>query len=132
MLALAVVLSSYERRSMSLLHNRDAPIAYLLLGLGQPIADGGKLVMKTMVQTDRPWETTFSWRGMDAHMILQSTLHSLSGRDHPDDIHEQVVPCHSKWLGSLLWFYEHTPCVHALLLLISSSHSHLLDLGLAW
>ena len=46
MLAMAVVLSSYERRSMSLLHNRDAPIAYLLSGLGQPIADGGKLVMK--------------------------------------------------------------------------------------
>ncbi len=49
MLALSVVLSSYERRSMSLLHNRDAPIAYLLLGMGQPIADGGKLVMKTSV-----------------------------------------------------------------------------------
>jgi len=49
MLALAVALSSYERRSMSLLHNRDAPIAYLLLGMGQPIADGGKLVMKTSI-----------------------------------------------------------------------------------
>jgi len=51
MLAMAVVLSSYERRSMSLLHNRDAPIAYLLSGLGQPVADGGKLVMKGTVRT---------------------------------------------------------------------------------
>ena len=49
MLALAVVLSGYERRAMALLHNRDAPLAYLLLGLGQPIADGGKLLMKTCV-----------------------------------------------------------------------------------
>ena len=48
MLALAVVLSGYERRSMSLLHNRDAPITYLLLGLGQPIADGAKLILKSM------------------------------------------------------------------------------------
>ena len=48
MLALAVVLSGYERRAMSLIHHRDAPIAYLLLGLGQPIADGGKLLMKSM------------------------------------------------------------------------------------
>ena len=49
LLVVAVVLSSYERRAMSLLHNRDAPIAYLLLGLGQPIADGGKLLMKAVV-----------------------------------------------------------------------------------
>ena len=49
MLALSIVLSSYERRSMSLLHNRDAPITYLMLGMGQPIADGGKLVMKTSI-----------------------------------------------------------------------------------
>ena len=49
MLAMAVILSSYERRSMSLLHNRDAPIAYLLSGLGQPVADGGKLVIKGTV-----------------------------------------------------------------------------------
>ena len=48
MLALAVVLSGYERRAMALLHHRDAPIAYLLLGLGQPVADGGKLLMKGM------------------------------------------------------------------------------------
>ena len=47
LLALAVVLSGYERRSMALLHNRDAPIAYLLLGVGQPVADGGKLLMKS-------------------------------------------------------------------------------------
>ena len=33
---------------MALLHHRDAPVAYLLLGLGQPIVDGGKLLMKTM------------------------------------------------------------------------------------
>jgi len=51
MLAMAVILSSYERRSMSLLHNRDAPIAYLLSGLGQPVADGGKLVIKGTVRT---------------------------------------------------------------------------------
>ena len=49
LLALSVVLSSYERRSMSLLHNRDAPVAYLIAGLGQPVADGGKLLMKTTV-----------------------------------------------------------------------------------
>ena len=49
MLAMAVVLSSYDRRSMSLLHNRDAPISYLLSGLGKPTADGGKLVMKGTV-----------------------------------------------------------------------------------
>ena len=49
LLAMSVVLSSYERRCMSLLHNRDAPIAYLLAGLGQPVADGGKLLMKTTV-----------------------------------------------------------------------------------
>jgi hypothetical protein len=48
MLALAVVLSGYERRTMSMLHNRDAPVVYLLLGLGQPIADAGKLVSKSM------------------------------------------------------------------------------------
>ena len=45
-LALSVVMSSYERRCMSLLHNRDAPVAYLLMGLGQPVADGAKLVLK--------------------------------------------------------------------------------------
>ena len=50
LLALAIVLSSYERRSMSLLHNRDAPIAYLLLGMGQPVADGAKLLLKSMVR----------------------------------------------------------------------------------
>jgi len=55
LLVLAVVLSGYERRSMALLHNRDAPIAYLLLGMGQPIADGGKLLMKGVV---RSWTTT--------------------------------------------------------------------------
>ena len=49
MLALAVVLSGYERRTMSMLHNRDAPVVYLLLGLGQPIGDAGKLVSKSMV-----------------------------------------------------------------------------------
>ena len=49
MLALSVVLSGYERRAMALLHNRDGPICYLLLGLGQPIADGGKLVLKSVV-----------------------------------------------------------------------------------
>ena len=37
MLALAVVLSGYERRAMALLHHRDAPVAYLLLGLGNPL-----------------------------------------------------------------------------------------------
>ena len=47
-LAMAIVLSSYERRAMSLLHNRDAPVVYLLLGMGQPIADGGKLILKSM------------------------------------------------------------------------------------
>ena len=52
LLALSVVLSGYERRSMALLHNRDAPVAYLLLGLGQPIADGGKLVIKSVCSTD--------------------------------------------------------------------------------
>jgi len=51
MLAVSVVLSSYERRSMALLHNRDAPIAYLLMGLGQPIGDGGKLLMKSLTST---------------------------------------------------------------------------------
>ena len=50
LLALAIVLSSYERRSMSLLHNRDAPVVYLLLGMGQPVADGGKLLAKSMVR----------------------------------------------------------------------------------
>ena len=49
MLALAVVMSGYERRAMAMLHNRDAPIVYLLLGIGQPIADAGKLVTKSMV-----------------------------------------------------------------------------------
>ena len=49
LLALAVVLSGYERRCMSLLHNRDGPVVYLLLGLGQPVVDGGKLLMKSMV-----------------------------------------------------------------------------------
>jgi len=53
MLALAVVLSGYERRAMALLHHRDAPIAYLLLGLGQPVADGGKLLMKSMSSTSQ-------------------------------------------------------------------------------
>ena len=52
MLALAVVLSGYERRAMALLHHRDAPVAYLLLGLGQPIVDGGKLLMKSMSSMD--------------------------------------------------------------------------------
>ena len=51
LLAVAVVLSSYERRSMSLLHNRDAPIAYMLVGLGQPVADGGKLLMKSTIHS---------------------------------------------------------------------------------
>ena len=49
LLALAVVLSGYERRCMSLLHNRDGPVVYLILGLGQPIVDGGKLLMKSML-----------------------------------------------------------------------------------
>ena len=49
MLALAVLLSGYERRTMAMLHNRDAPTVYLLLGLGQPIADAGKLVAKSTI-----------------------------------------------------------------------------------
>ena len=51
LLAISVVLSSYERRVMSLLHNRDAPVVYLVSGLAQPVADGGKLVMKSTVVT---------------------------------------------------------------------------------
>ena len=49
LLAIAVVLSSYERRTMALLHNRDSPVVYLLTGVGQPIGDGGKLLMKSSV-----------------------------------------------------------------------------------
>ena len=47
LLAVSVVLSSYERRVMALVHNRDAPIVYMVSGMGQPIADGGKLTMKS-------------------------------------------------------------------------------------
>ncbi len=46
LLAYVIILSSYERRMMSLMHNRDAPISWLLLGMGQPIADGAKLLLK--------------------------------------------------------------------------------------
>ena len=49
LLALSVVLSSYERRVMALLHNRDAPVVYLVGGLAQPVGDGGKLLMKSTV-----------------------------------------------------------------------------------
>ena len=49
LLAVAVVLSSYERRTMALVHNRDSPIVYMLSGLGQPVVDGGKLLMKSTV-----------------------------------------------------------------------------------
>nr|QHQ98658.1 NADH dehydrogenase subunit 1 [Diplonema japonicum] len=47
LLAYAVVLSSYERRIMSLMHSRDAPVAWAVLGLAQPLADGAKLVAKS-------------------------------------------------------------------------------------
>ena len=47
LLAYAVVLSSYERRSMALLHNRDAPITWCLSGIAQPLVDGAKLLTKT-------------------------------------------------------------------------------------
>jgi len=36
---------------MALVHNRDAPVIYLLGGMGQPVADGGKLVMKSTVNS---------------------------------------------------------------------------------
>ena len=52
LLAVAVVLSSYERRCMALLHNRDSPTVYLITGIGQPIADGGKLLMKSTSDDD--------------------------------------------------------------------------------
>ena len=48
-LGYVVVLSSYERRCMALLHGRDGPTAYMLLGLAQPIADGAKLLCKGVV-----------------------------------------------------------------------------------
>ena len=47
LLGMAVLLSAYERRGMAYLHHRDGPTAYLLLGLGQPIAEGLKLLLKT-------------------------------------------------------------------------------------
>ena len=49
LLAIAVVLSSYERRTMALLHNRDSPVVYMLSGIGQPVGDGGKLLLKSTV-----------------------------------------------------------------------------------
>nr|QHQ98673.1 NADH dehydrogenase subunit 1 [Rhynchopus humris] len=50
-LALAVVLSSYERRCMSFVHQRDGPTVYMLLGMGQPIVDGAKLLLKGLSST---------------------------------------------------------------------------------
>ena len=80
MLAMAVVLSSYERRSMSLLHNRDAPIAYLLSGLGQPVADGGKLVMKGTVETSSMHTTDSTQQPTPvprtATVLVDSTTHT--------------------------------------------------------
>ena len=80
MLAMAVVLSSYERRSMSLLHNRDAPISYLLSGLGQPIADGGKLVMKGTVDTSSMHTTESVQQPIPvprkATVLVESTTHT--------------------------------------------------------
>nr|ATQ37458.1 NADH dehydrogenase subunit 1 [Diplonema ambulator] len=49
LLAYAVVLSSYERRCMAMLHMRDAPTCWGALGLLQPLADGGKLLLKAWV-----------------------------------------------------------------------------------
>ena len=48
-LVVAVVLSGYERRTMSMIHNRDGPVCYLVSGIGQPVADGGKLLAKSVV-----------------------------------------------------------------------------------
>ena len=48
---MAVLLSAYERRGMAYLHHRDGPTAYLLLGLGQPVAEGLKLLLKTQATT---------------------------------------------------------------------------------
>nr|APQ44785.1 NADH dehydrogenase subunit 1 [Diplonema papillatum] len=47
MLACAVVLSTMERRCMSSLHNRDGPVSWGLSGVLQPLADGGKLLLKS-------------------------------------------------------------------------------------
>jgi len=33
---------------MSFIHQRDGPTVYLLLGMGQPLADGAKLLLKSM------------------------------------------------------------------------------------
>ena len=45
-LAMAILLSGYERRAMAHLHQRDAPTVLLVLGMGQPVVEGAKLTSK--------------------------------------------------------------------------------------
>ena len=50
----AVVLSGYERRAMALLHNRDGPVVWGVLGLAQPLTDGTKLLTKGVAKQGNP------------------------------------------------------------------------------
>ena len=45
-LAYAILVSSYERRGMAYLHERDGPTVYGVLGLVQPLVEGAKLLLK--------------------------------------------------------------------------------------
>ena len=53
-LLLAVILSGYERRSMAAVHRRDGPTYHLILGMGQPVVEGAKLLLKSTTRPSPP------------------------------------------------------------------------------